>query len=350
MENMMSASRYFLSIIFISSLSASLGACGVVDVINARKIAREGNELYNASDYRGAIEKYKKAVALDADIPNIYLNLGYAYFSIYDPTSQSEQDKDAAALAAEAFEKHLKRHPDDENARVFQIKILLSAAPNDKKLADRAQQIFLKMLDKNPDDKEARQYLITLFIDGKRYQDAVKFFQPELDKKPDDIDTMKILAIIADKSNLVQDAVDWYWRRAEAVKDNQKKAVLFYEVGTYAWNLLHYQPEKLKGPVACIKLADQGIEACKRAMELKERYAEAMVYANLLYLKRMLYETEEVARTWDGQLAYDFRLQAGKILGERKKKVEAQKKAEAGKAQKKETSTAGNQPAASNVQ
>ncbi|HUT99835.1 MAG TPA: tetratricopeptide repeat protein [Myxococcota bacterium] len=347
----MPAPRHYLMILVISALSAELGACGVFDTISARKIARDGNALYKTSDYRGAIEKYRQAVVLDADTPNIYLNLGYAYFSIYDPASQSEQDKNAAALAAEAFEKHLKKHPDDENARVFLIKILLSAAPNDKKLADRAQQIFLKMLEKNPADHEARQYLITLFIDGKRYQDALKFFQPDLEKKPDDIETMKILAIIADKSNLVQDAVDWYWSRAEAVEDQKKKAVLFYEVGTYAWNLLHYQPEKLKGPVACLKLADQGIEACRRAIGLKESYAEAMVYANLLYLKRMLYETEEVARTWDGQLAYDLRVEAGKILGERKKEAEAQKKAEAGKKdEKKETSTAGNQPAASNVQ
>ncbi|MBW1811484.1 MAG: tetratricopeptide repeat protein [Deltaproteobacteria bacterium] len=293
--------------------------CGLIDTIKARQAAHEGTALYRESDYRGAIEKFETAIELDPETPNIYLNLGYSYFSIYDPTAESEQSKNAAAFATAAFAEHLKRYPEDENARVFQIKILLSAAPNDKALADQAHKIFLEMLAKNPDDHEARQYLITLFIDGRRYEDAVVFFNKDLEKKPDDIVTMKILAIIADKSNNVQAAVDWYWRRAEVTPDDEKKAVLLYEVGTYAWNLLHYQHDKVKG-VEAVKLADQGIDCCLKAMQLKAQYAEAMIYGNLLYLKRALYETEEVARTWDSELAFALRVEAGKILMERKKK------------------------------
>ncbi len=315
--------------IFLLFLAAGTGAllsgCGLFDSIEARQIARDGNSLYRASDYRGAIKKYKEAVALDPETPNVHLNLGYSYFSIYDPTSQSEQDKNAATLAVAAFDEHFKRQPDDEDARVFQIKILLSAAPNDQELADEAHALFLEMLKKNPNDHEARQYLITLFIDGKRYEDAVAFFAKELTKKPDDIVTMKILAIIADKSNQQQDAIDWYFRRVDAVPEAENKAVLLYEVGTYAWNLLHYHPEKAGGVLA-IKLADQGIGACLRAMKLKKNYAEAMVYANLLYLKRALYETEEIARTWDNALAYEMRIKAGKILKARKIKAGSKKK------------------------
>jgi tetratricopeptide (TPR) repeat protein len=304
--------------------SCILAGCGLVDTIKARQAAREGNSLYRESDYRSAIQKYQDAIALDPETPNVYLNLGYSYFSIYDPASEADQDKNAAKLAVEAFEKHLERNPEDENARVFQIKILLSAAPNDKELADRAHTIFLGMLKKNPNDHEARQYLITLFIDGRRYEDALAFFQAELDKDPKNIETMKILAIIADKSDKIQEAVDWYLKRAETTDDPEKKAVLLYEVGTYAWNLLHYQPDKVKGADA-IKLADQGLDACLAAISMKEKYAEAMVYANLLWLKRALYETEEVARTWDYQLAFELRVAAGKIMMERKKQAAAEK-------------------------
>jgi len=301
------------------------------DTVEARGLAREGNALYMEYDYRGAIEKYNQAVAVDPETPNVYLNLGYSHFSIYDPASDSEQERQAAVEAVEAFERHLARNPDDEAARVFLIKILLKAAPHNPELADRAHRTFLEMLEKNPKDHEARQYLITLFIDGKRYEDAVEFFTKELEQKPDDIETMKILAIIADKSGKPQQAVDWYWRRAEAIEDQEKKAVLFYEVGTYVWNLLHYQPDRVKG-VEALKLVDQGIEAERTAMELKDKYAEAMVYANLLFLKRALYETEAVAATWDQDMAYELRVQAGKILGERKRKQEQEEK------NKKETS------------
>jgi tetratricopeptide (TPR) repeat protein len=298
--------------------------CGVVDTIQARQLAREGNALYLRSDYRKAIEKYRQALQLDPETPNLYLNLGYSYFSIYNPNSESDQDRQAAKEAVKYFSEHLERHPEDENARIFQIKTLLTAAPSDPELADRALQTFLKMLEKNPKDHEARQYLITLFIDCKRYEDAVKFFQDELKQKPGDVETMKILAIIADKSDRVQEAIEWYWRRADVTGDPEKKAVLFYEIGTYTWNMLHYQPDRVTGPAA-IKIADQGIEACRYAMQLKEKYAEAMVYANLLYLKRAVYETEEVGRTWDQAIAFDLRVEAGKILGERKKMAEQAK-------------------------
>jgi tetratricopeptide (TPR) repeat protein len=311
-------------VVLAGILSLWSAGCGVWDTIEARQLAREGNSLYLKSNYRNAIDKYQQALRLDPDTPNLELNLGYSYFSIYNPSSESERDRQAAQEAVEHFSRHLERHPDDENARIFQIKTLLTAAPSDAKLADRALKTFLQMLKENPQDHEARQYLVTLFIDCKRYQDAVEFFRDALQKKSDDVETMKILAIIADKSDKIQEAIEWYWRRAEVTEDREKKALLFYEIGTYAWNLLHYQPDRVTGPAA-IKVADQGIEACRYAMQLKEKYAEAMVYSNLLYLKRAVYETEEAGRTWDYAIAFEYRVEAGKILGERKKKAEQAK-------------------------
>ena len=323
----MERNRKSLLVVLSGILSLCGAGCGLWDTIEARQLAREGNSLYLKSDYHNAIDKYQQAVLLDPDTPNLQLNLGYSFFSIYNPSSESEQDRRAAREAVEHFSKHLERHPGDENARIFQIKTLLTAAPSDPELADRALNTFLKMLSKNPQDHEARQYLITLFIDCKRYEDAVKFFQDKLQQKPDDVETMKILAIIADKSDRIQEAIEWYWRRAEVTEDQEKKALLFYEIGTYTWNMLHYQPDRVLGPAA-IKVADQGIEACRYAMQLKEKYAEALVYANLLYLKRAVYETEEAGRTWDHAIAFEYRVEAGKILGERKKKAEQAKQEE----------------------
>lgn len=322
----MSVRSVKIGLLGLAVLAAS--ACGISDTIRARQLAREGNTLYRDSDYRGAIEKYRQVIELDPETPNVYLNLGYALFSIYNPAGETEQEKRAATLAVEAFDKHLAQAPEDETARVFQIKAMLAGAPNDPALAQRARKTFLNLLEKNPDDQEARQYLITLFIDCKLYDEAVEFFSRRLREQPDDVQTMKILAIIADKSGRIQDAVDWYWKRAEVTSEGEKKAVLFYEVGTYAWNLLHFQPDRAKGADA-IKLADQGIAAANRAMKLKNEYAEAMVYGNLLYLKRALYESEEVARAWDNELAYNLRVEAGKILQARKAAEEAKKSQEA---------------------
>jgi hypothetical protein len=304
--------------------ASALAGCGVLDTIKARQLAREGNERYRGFDYRGAIEKYLEAIKLDTEIPNVYINLGYSYFSIYDPSSENELDKKAADEAVKWFDEHLKRFPLDDNARNFQIKMLIKAAPVNKALADRAYATFLGMLQKDPKDKEARQYLVSLFIDCKRYEDAVKFFDQELVQHPDDVVTMKILALIADKSDRTQDALDWYFKRAEVTQDPEKKGVMLYEVGTYAWNTLHFSPGQVTG-VEAVKLADQGTEATLKAIRLKDKYAEAMVYANLLYLKRMGLETEEQGKYYDSQLAYDLRTEAAKIMADRKKEQEGVK-------------------------
>lgn len=306
--------RWLLSSCALLGLAAGAGC----DLIESRSLARAGNAAYLASDYRTAIEQYRAALALDPLTPNLQLNLGYAYFSVYDPSSDKPADREAAARAVEAFDEHLKLNPTDESATNFKIKTLLKAAPHEPLLADLALQTFLDILREDPKDHEARQYLITLFIDCRRYEDAVRFFQARLEQDPQDTETMKILAIIADKSKQTQSAVDWYWRRAERVQEPEKKAVLYYEVGTYAWSLLHYQPDRVQG-VDALRLADQGIEACLRAMQLKEKYAEAMIYGNLLYLKRALFEPDEQGRYASQARAFELRKAAGEILQERKK-------------------------------
>lgn len=299
-----------------------LSACGAVDTVRARQLAREGNSLYRASDYHGAIAKYREAIQLDPETPNVYLNLGYALFSVFDPSATSPEDRKAAAQAIEAFDKHLLQQPKDDKAKAFRIKILLRAAPGDPAMADKAYAHFAELLAQNPGDVEVKQFLVTLFIDCRRYPLAVRHFEPALAKNPEDVDTMKVLAIIADKSGETQAAVDWYRRRAEATKDEAKRAAFYYELGTYAWNTLHYSPDKAKG-VAALVLADQGIEAERRAMALKSDYAEAMAYANLLFLKRAAAEPTEQGKYFDEQTAYEYRTEAGKILGARKEKEAA---------------------------
>lgn len=291
--------------------------CGALDTVKARQLARDGNALYRASDYHGAIAKYREAIRIDPATPNVYLNLGYALFSVYDPQSDKPESRDAATEAIAAFDQHLLRSPGDDKAKSFRIKILLRAAPKDRAAADKAYALFSELLTQNPQDSEARQFLVTLFIDCRWYEKALKHFEPALRQRPDDLETMKILGIIADKSGETQAAIDWYRRRAEATANPASQAALLYELGTYVWNLMQYQPDRAKG-LEGIRLADQGIEACRRAMALKADYAEAMVYANLLYLKRGPLEANEQARYFDENIAFQLRTEASKILSARK--------------------------------
>jgi tetratricopeptide (TPR) repeat protein len=307
----------FLTIVAGVAVLAGVPGCGLPDVIGARRLAREGNTRYLKGDYRGAIESYLEAQKIDPETPNLYLNLGYSYFSIFRPDERGDHGIRYAVDAIDAFEKHLERNPKDQAARVFEAKILLKAAPFDKAIADRALKVFLGLLEKDPGDVEARQYLISLFIDCQRYDDAVAFFGPQLEKHPGDTDAMKVLAVIAERCKRTRDAVSWYLRRAEVAPRPERKAELLYEVGTYIWGLLHYHPERVSGGDAQA-LIEQGLEATRQAAALKKDYAEAMVFTNLLLLKRVDHDTTEEAKYQDQVAALALRKAAERILYRRK--------------------------------
>src|SRR5947209_14617240 len=57
-------------------------ACALAQTHDARAIrdANLGVSLAQKEDYRGAVEAYKRALAIDSGLPNLYLNLGLAYF------------------------------------------------------------------------------------------------------------------------------------------------------------------------------------------------------------------------------------------------------------------------------
>jgi tetratricopeptide (TPR) repeat protein len=299
------------------ALAAAAVSCHPIDTIRARRIARDGNALYHSGDFRGAIGKYREALGLDRDTPNAYLNEGYSLFSIYNPASADETEKTAAREAVAAFDQHILRYPKDERAKTFRIKTFLRAAPNDPELAQQAYSLFTDELRQHPNDIELKHFLVTMLADTREYQKAYEFFAPQIKDKPDDLDTMKALAIVADKSDKLEEAARWYRLRAEHGADNLTKATMFYELGTYAWNTLHYRPDVAFG-LAGVKLADEGIQACRQAMQLKPEYAEAMAYANLLYLKRGIYEVSEEAKEIDENLALDLRTEASKIFNARK--------------------------------
>ncbi|MCK6547859.1 tetratricopeptide repeat protein [Myxococcota bacterium] len=290
-----------------------LPACGLVDKLSARRTAREGNTLYANADFKGAVHKYREAITLDPETPNVYLNLGFALYNLYRPGSDDEVERNAAAEASKAFAKHSAIDPKDTKATTFRIKTLLRAAPEDPALADEAQALFESMLAKTATDAEARQYLVAVFVEAKRYRQAVLYYTPELEKNPKNIEAMKILAIVADKSGLVDEAIHWYRKRAEVTEDKAARAVLEYETATYVWNLLHYSPDRTAG-VAGLRWADLGIEAAKRAIALKPDYGEAFVYANLLYLARANREATDHGKEACQRVAYEFRSEAAKLL------------------------------------
>ena len=220
-----------------------LVAAGVsCDTLQARRRANQAAARYKDGDLVAATAGYEEASRLDPSIAAIHLNLGFAYLSRYEAAPRAAD----AAQNAEGAVRELKRY------------------------------IALR-----PDDPRGRQYLIQTFVDSKRYDDAVAFFQPELERDPPSLEAITLLAQIAAKVGRFDDALRWYDRRAAlAPRDTDALEGL----GVLVWDHLHSHPDLR--PADRVMLADRAIAAMKRAAELKSGNAEALSYWNLLLRER----------------------------------------------------------------
>jgi tetratricopeptide (TPR) repeat protein len=216
------------------------GAC---EVVGARRDAQLGVEAYKAGRFEEAHERFTRALAVEADFPTTRLNQGFVCLQLTKVGAPAKKDE-YARCAIDAF------------------------------------RAYEKLV---PADKRGRDYVLHTFADTLRYDDALAYFEPELARTPPSMEAMAVLGQIAAKKGDLENAKTWCKRRAEAApSDPNAQACL----GSLIWEHLHKKPTL---PLAeRVGLADEGIAAMKRAIELAPDVPDRYVFANLLHRERAL--------------------------------------------------------------
>jgi tetratricopeptide (TPR) repeat protein len=212
--------------------------------VHARKLVKEGNDLYRAGEFKGAITRYDEAEKLKPDLKQIYINRAYAYLMQFAPGSNT---------------------------------------PESNKAAEGAMASYSKFLELEPNRKDVRDLLIQLQLDSAHYDEALAYFKRVLDKDPKNLEAVKTIGIINSKAGRFDEALSWYQKRAELEQSNPEG---WYAVGTLCWERLHTHAE-ITGPDR-LAMADKGIDALATALKLNDKYAEAYTYTNLLYRERAI--------------------------------------------------------------
>ena len=212
--------------------------------IRARQHIKSGNDYYRKGEYKLAVASFKKAEAIRPDIVQVHLHQAYAHLSLFIPGDTTPPNQQEAKEAIDAFNRYLALRPADE---------------------------------------KTRQIMIQTLIDSGRYDDALNFFKAKLDKNPKDLEAIKALGVISSKAGRFEDGLKWYERRAEVTPTDPEA---FYAIGTLCWERLYQRSDK--AGEARLAVADRGIAALKKAMDLKPKYVEAITYVNLLYRERAL--------------------------------------------------------------
>jgi tetratricopeptide (TPR) repeat protein len=241
-------------------------ACGCTELRGRRRV-REGNRLYREGRYQDAVVAYQQAEALVPSFWLLWLNKGLTCRQLMIPGSRQSANEQAANCALDAFDKLRQLRPSDQ----------------------RGDSLYIQ----------------TLF-DADRFQTLADLYQARLRANPRDVLAMSGLIQVYTRWNRLEEALQWYQRRA-ALASNDPEAQ--YGVAVFIWSQLFQKgggaemaafdprpdpskPKEKKTPpqpglgdivgTQRVRLADLGITYLERALKLRPRYNEALVYLSLL--------------------------------------------------------------------
>ena len=236
-------------------LALAASAC---DRLKARDHLNKGVNAYRNAQFQPAIMHFKEAVRLDPTLLNARLYLATAYAQQYVPGGDSEDNKKVAQQAIDAFQDVLKMDPSNITAIASIAQIYYNMTKFD--LAKEYQQRRLKIEPNNPEP-----YYWIGVLDW-----AVCFPRAQTLRKDNNIDMPK-----------------------DPVKHPDVLPVI---------------PEKLRKQLAEQNgpLVTDGLDALKKAVELKPNDDSAMVYLNLMYRQKAEIDPDDETRQADLKSAEDW--------------------------------------------
>jgi tetratricopeptide (TPR) repeat protein len=276
-----------LPVLFALLVLPALSGC---NKIQARAELKKGNTYYQQESYTKALDQYSQGLDLDPDATFAWRSLGLTALALYRPGDENPQNVKYGNQAIEAFEKYLADYPDDG---------------------------------------KVQEYLMTMYVNTKRYNDALEFIDQQIQISEADGVPERAAELQTYKIKVLTQAgrIDQAWQLAQQTQ-GEKRAEMLYSVGVAAWDKAYNDPTF--DAVTREKIVDTGLQAVDAAVKAKEDYFEAMAYYNLLY-------REKAKLALDANQRLDYSAKADewqqKAIAARKKTMDQQAKQAAAETQ-----------------
>lgn len=223
--------------------------------IQARAELKQGNALYAEGRYEEALARYRGGLELDPAATFAWRSVGFAAVALHRPGDHGADNERYADAAAEAFREYLRAHPGD---------------------------------------REIEEYLLTVLINAERYEQAVERLEARALEDPTG-DADRAISRVLIEAGRLEEA----FARAEA-PDRKPDPEVLYSIGVACWDRTANDPDL--DSRAAGEMADLGLRATARAIELRPDYAEAMAYRNLLLRQKARLEPDPfVQQEWIAQ-------------------------------------------------
>jgi tetratricopeptide (TPR) repeat protein len=232
-----------LALIAVGLTLLSAAGC---DKLRARDQLNKGVASYKNARYEEAINHFQQAVSLDPALLNARLYLATALANQYIPGVDAEDNNRIGQQAIDEFKKVLESNP-GRDQKITSLKGIASLYFNMKKL-EEAKEANHKVAEADPSDPDS-YYSIGVVDWTQTYQPRMEE-RAKLGMKPDE--------------------------PLNAKDKNQKKVC-----------------QELKQKNSAI--IQDGIDALKKALELRPDYDDAMAYLNLMYREKADVECDDPA-------------------------------------------------------
>jgi tetratricopeptide (TPR) repeat protein len=218
--------RRFVIILGVVALSLTATGC---NKLKARDHLNKGVQAYKVAQFSTAIDHFRQAIELDPTLINARLYLATAYASQYIPGA---------------------------------------ASPENTKIGEQAIAEFKKVLEVDPNNIGSIKGIGGLYFNMKQMDEAKAWQRKLSELQPNDPEPYYYIGVI-----------DWTLT-FEPRNELRKKLKLFRPEEPIPVRP-RLELAKTNGP-----LVEEGIEALKKAIEIKPDYIDALAYLNLLYREK----------------------------------------------------------------
>jgi tetratricopeptide (TPR) repeat protein len=256
-----------LALIAVGLLMLSAAGC---DKLRARDQLNKGVASYKNARYEEAIDHFQQAVTLDPSLLNARLYLATAYAQQYIPGVDAE----------------------DNN-----------------RLGQQAVDQYKAVLERDPKSINSVKGIAYIYLQMKKFEDAKTFYRKALEIDPNDPEPYYSVGVI-----------DWTQTYQPRMEERAKLGMKPDE---------QLNPKDKNQKKSCDELKQKnwaniqdGIDALKKALELRPDYDDAMAYMNLMYREKADVECDDLAaRAADLKTADEW---VDKTMATKKAKAEKQ--------------------------
>ena len=272
----------------IAVLMVPLVSCSFFAELSALRTFKDANVLYGRADYGGAVEAYQEVLAVLDENPEsqlaqrltaAYFYIGNSYDNLYKPALRGDPEND---LYLEEAERHYRlateRITADPDLRKLSMQYLVSVFGADKMNdPSRSEPVLRDMIQLDPGDPDNYFALARLYEDSGLFDDAEAVMQEVRNLRPDDPTVYLQLAGFYNRGGQFDQTIEALQQRADIEPDNPEA---YYTISTFYWEKAFRdfritQDEKREYVMA-------GLDAADRAIDLNDRYVDALVYKNIL--------------------------------------------------------------------